>query len=290
MRIEGLSAFPVTPASPDGRVDTGALAALVGRLVAAKVDSVGLLGSTGSYPYFTRAERRRAVAAAAETLGDGGPALLVGIGALRTDDAVELARDALAAGADAGLLAPVSYAPLVDAEVFEHVRAVAATGLPICIYNNPSTTHFNVSTALAGRLAGIPGVVAIKNPAPAPAESASMLAALREAVPPGFSVGVSVDWNAPAALLAGADAWYSVLGGTCPATCLRLLGAARAGNAAEVARLCALLDPVWRVFRAYGSYRVVHLLAGTAPPRPVLPLDGDAAREVLEVFERLTLD
>ncbi|MGC1302561.1 MAG: dihydrodipicolinate synthase family protein, partial [Caulobacteraceae bacterium] len=53
--FRGLSAFPITPADADGRVDVDELARLLERLVAAGVDSIGLLGSTGSYPYLSRA-------------------------------------------------------------------------------------------------------------------------------------------------------------------------------------------------------------------------------------------
>ncbi len=66
--FHGLSAFPITPADPHGHVDTDALVRLVQRLAAAEVDSIGLLGSTGTYAYLTRAERRRAVEAAAGCL------------------------------------------------------------------------------------------------------------------------------------------------------------------------------------------------------------------------------
>src|SRR5689334_9397776 len=55
--FHGLSAFPITPADERARMDTDALAALLGRLQAAGVDSVGLLGSTGIYAYLTRSER-----------------------------------------------------------------------------------------------------------------------------------------------------------------------------------------------------------------------------------------
>jgi 4-hydroxy-tetrahydrodipicolinate synthase len=295
MNLRGLYAFPVTPSSDDGRIDAPALQTLIERLVSAGVDSIGLLGSTGSYPYFTRAERRRATEAAIECAAGRVP-VMAGVGALRTDEATALAEDALRAGAAAGLLAPVSYAPLRDEEVLRHFEAVAATGLPLCIYNNPATTHFTVSPALVARLVAIPGVTAIKNPAPPPSESAASVAALRALVPAGFSVGFSVDWNAPAALLAGADAWYSVLAGIYPATCLRLTRAAQARDAAEVARIDERLKPVWALFKEHSSFRVVHLaatLAGTPnarPPRPVLPLSGDAAREATRVLEELALD
>ena len=41
--FQGLSAFPITPADPDGRVKTDELAGLVERLVVAKVDSIGFV-------------------------------------------------------------------------------------------------------------------------------------------------------------------------------------------------------------------------------------------------------
>src|SRR4051812_31430873 len=164
--FRGLSAFPITPADPRGHVDTNGLVRLVQRLAAAEGDSVGLLGSTGTYAYLTRAERRRAVEAAAGCLGGRGP-LLVGGGALRAGDAQDLARDAAAAGAAGLLLAPVSYTPLTEEEVFQHFVAVArATNLPLCIYNNPATTHFAFSDALVERLAKVPGITAVKNPTP----------------------------------------------------------------------------------------------------------------------------
>src|SRR5687768_4778966 len=148
MLFRGLSAFPITPADQNGRVNVDELAVLLRRAADAGVASVGLLGSTGSYMYLTRGERRRAIEAAVDCLGNGTP-LIASVGALRTDDAEVLARDAQAAGADGLLLAPVSYTPLNDEEVFQHFAAVAAaTELPLCIYNNPGTTHFSFSIEL----------------------------------------------------------------------------------------------------------------------------------------------
>ena len=92
----GLSAFPITPCDAEGRLDAGHLRRLLAPLVEAGVDSIGLLGSTGTYAYLTREERRRTVTVAAEAVAGRVP-LLVGIGALRTDEAIRLARDATAA-------------------------------------------------------------------------------------------------------------------------------------------------------------------------------------------------
>ncbi|MBC9208091.1 dihydrodipicolinate synthase family protein [Roseomonas aerophila] len=295
MQFQGLSAFPITPADPQGHVDTAALRRLLRRLADAEVDSIGLLGSTGTYAYLNRAERRRAVEAAVAELGGAVP-LLVGIGALRTDDAVRHGQDAKAAGADAVLLAPVSYTPLTEAEVFEHFATVArAVDLPVVIYNNPGTTHFTFSNELIVRLSQVPGVVAVKNPAPDAAAVKAELAALRAGVKPGFSIGYSGDWKATEALLAGGEAWYSVVGGLFPAPLMQLVRAARAGDAAEARRLNAALQPLWDLFIAHSSLRVVYAAANllgltdAAPPRPILPLDEPVKRQVAEVMRALGL-
>ncbi|MFC0410884.1 dihydrodipicolinate synthase family protein [Roseomonas elaeocarpi] len=292
--FHGLSAFPITPADPGGRVDTAALLRLVARLDEAGVDSVGLLGSTGTYAYLGRAERQRATEVVAGMLRGRRP-LIVGVGALRTDEAVVLARDAAAAGADGLLLAPVSYTPLRDAEVFEHFRTVAAaTPLPLCIYNNPSTTHFTFTEALLRRLAEVPGIVAVKNPAPPAAEAAARHRALAAAMPAGFAVGYSGDWTAPASVLAGGATWYSVVAGFLPTDAIAMMRAAKAGDAAELARLDARMEPLWALFREVGSLRVAFVAAellgiAAVPPRPILPLEGEERQRAVAVLQELGL-
>ncbi|PSH62094.1 dihydrodipicolinate synthase family protein [Phyllobacterium sophorae] len=108
--LSWLSAFPITPMDRDGQIDAEALRKLIARLCVAEVDSIGLLGSTGTYMYLSREERRRALALALAETGGRTP-VVVGVGALRTDEAVRLAQDAKALGASAGLLAAVSYTP-----------------------------------------------------------------------------------------------------------------------------------------------------------------------------------
>ena len=284
--FHGLSAFPITPADDRGHVDTDALGTLLRRLEQAGVDSIGLLGSTGTYAYLTRVERHRAIRAAAECVGGRVP-LLVGVGALRTDDAQELARDAEGAGADGLLLAPVSYLPLNDDEVFQHFVAVAETSsLPLCIYNNPSTTHFTFSDGLVARLAEVPRIVALKNPAPAPGEAKAKVDALRALLPARFRIGYSGDWHSAEAVLAGGVAWYSVIGGLLPRPALALMRAAERGDKAEVDRLNTPLEPFWDLFKRYGSLRVIYAAANllrlteAQPPRPILPLSAAEQAQV----------
>ncbi|MGO6999328.1 dihydrodipicolinate synthase family protein [Rhizobium leguminosarum] len=289
--FHGLSAFPPTPANREGRVDTEALGRLLERLCDAGVASIGLLGSTGIYAFLTREERRRAVEAAVECVRGRIP-LIVGVGALRTDHARSLARDAEAAGADALLLAPVSYTPLTQDEAYEHFLAVTeAANLPLCIYNNPGTTHFTFGRDLLQRLSDIETIRAVKMPLPAGGDFAGELAALREKT--RFAIGYSGDWGAAEALLSGADAWYSVIGGLLPRVALALTKAAIAGKGGEAHRLDGLLEPLWKTFKAFGSLRVVYTLvdllslAGAELPRPLLPLGPMDRQRVLDAVEPL---
>lgn len=291
--LKGLSAFPITPADATGRVDTVALRRLIDRLTTAGVDSIGILGSTGIYLYLTREERRRALEAAQEQCGGKTP-LVVGVGALRTDDAIRLAQDAKAIGAAVGLLSPVSYAPLSQNEVFEHFSAVAReSGLPICIYDNPGTTHFTFTPELVARLSQVPGIIGIKNPPPPEGEMQRHLAGQRATTPHGFQIGYSADPFCAEALIAGADTWFSVLGGTLPKVCLTLTRAAQAGDATEVRRLDTALAPVWGLFRKYTSQRTVYEivrqlgLSDAEPPRPILPVCPEAKEDIATVLRGL---
>lgn len=293
--LSGLSAFPITPSDTTGRVDIAALRNLLARLCAAQVDSIGLLGSTGTYAYLTRSERRRALDAALDEVSGHIP-ILVGVGALRTDEAVRLAQDAKAAGAAAGLLAPVSYTPLVEDEAFEHFATVASeSGLPLCIYDNPSTTHFRFSPTLIGRLSRIPEIVALKSPAPEPQAVASHLTELRNVVPDEFSLGYSGDWHSVEALIAGGDAWYSVVAGLFPQISMTIVRAIQDGNITEARRLNAGLDPLWNLFKQFSSLRVIYASADllgicrAEPPRPILPIADVAREQVADVLRTLAL-
>ena len=294
--FRGLVAVPITPADEAGRVDTDALRRLLRRLVEAGVPSIGLLGSTGIYAYLDRTERRRAIEAAVDEVAGRVP-LLVGIGALRTDEAIRLGEDARGCGAAGVLLAPVSYTPLTAEEVAAHFVAVAeAVRLPLCIYDNPGTTRFSFEAGLVGRLSRAPGIVAIKTPAPLPRLVAGNLHALRAAAPSGFSVGYSVDWQATAALRAGGDAWYSVAGGLFPRSCVAIVEAVAQGDAARSAEAEGRMQPLWDLFTEFSSLRVMYACANhlglcrSQPPLPIRPLPDTARKRIADTLGRLDLD
>ncbi|MFF8545041.1 DUF6183 family protein [Streptomyces werraensis] len=243
----GLSAFPLTPIPGNGSVDEKAFATLVGRLATARVDSIGALGSTGSYAYLTLEERAR-VARIAVKHADGVP-VIVGIGALRTRQVLQAAEDAQNAGAAGVLLAPVSYQPLTDDDVFGLFEEVTANlSIPLVIYDNPGTTHFTFTDELYTRLAWLPKVASIKIPAlpDDPEQARARVAHLRQLLPNTVTVGISGDAAAARGLNAGCDAWYSVIGGTFPQSALAFTGGSSRAAASEELRACLLQELVLR--------------------------------------------
>ena len=271
--FKGLSAFPITPCDASGQLLEGELEDLLQPFNSADVQSVGLLGSTGTYAYLSRETRRAAVACARKAVQKP---LIVGVGAIRTDDAISLAKDAAKEGADGLLLAPVSYTPLLEDEVFAHFEAVSnATNLPLVIYNNPGTTHFTFSSDLLLRLAGLHNVKAVKMPLPADIND---VAKLRAALPAEFVLGYSGDWGCPDCLLAGGEAWFSVIGGYLPNETAALARAAMNSDRDKVAQIDAQFKPLWDLFQAWGSLRVIYAAAQIEQdskailPRPLLPL------------------
>jgi 4-hydroxy-tetrahydrodipicolinate synthase len=278
----GLSAFPLTPSTDDG-IDEAAYARLIRRLVDAGVDSIGALGSTGSYAYLSREERARAAIVAVKNAGD--VPVIVGVGALRTRDVLHHVEDAQNAGASAVLLAPMTYQPLTDDEVFGLYRDVSANlSVPLVVYDNPGTTHFHFSDDLHARIAQLSSVASIKIP-PVSSDvddARARIAGLRALIPSRVTIGVSGDGTAATGILAGADVWYSVLAGTMPSECVAITAAARAGDVDTARSLSDRLSPIWDLFGRYGSYRVVTAIAekmnliADCLPSPVNGLDPNA--------------
>jgi 4-hydroxy-tetrahydrodipicolinate synthase len=295
--FSGLSAFPLTPFTAD-KPDEAAFLRLLQRLTEAKVDSLGVLGSTGSYAYLTRAQRRR-ITELAVAHSEAIP-VMVSIGAVSTTEVLQLAEDAQQAGAAALLLPPLGYQALREEEVFTLYQTVARhVSVPICVYDNPGTTHFAFSDALLGRIAALPGIASIKIPGvPADLQAArERIAQLRSRLPERVSIGVSGDAFAATGLLAGCDGWYSVCGGLFPRIAQAMTAAAKAGDDQRVSALDAQLQPLWALFRQHGgSLRVISAAAGLLGlterdclPRPLLPLSDADCQQIAAVLAALDL-
>lgn len=293
--FRGLCAFPLTPFNNE-RIDMAAFDKLVDRLVNAGVDSLGVLGSTGSYAYLEKNERK-SVLRQAISRANRIP-VIAGISALRTKDVLDLALDAEDAGAAGLLLAPISYQSLNDDEVFSMYETVCqSVRTPICVYDNPGTTHFTFSDDLHGRISELPNIASIKIPGvpEIQADADTRVANLRSKVPAHVTIGISGDVAAARGLNASCEVWYSVVGGLFPEVSLNITRLALGGHAQQAQALSDQLKPFWELFDKHGgSIRVVATAAslmgicGDAPlPRPLRTLSGSNRKELESVLAAL---
>jgi 4-hydroxy-tetrahydrodipicolinate synthase len=148
MSFHGVLPALITPFTDDGNaIDTGALTAIVDRLIGAGVAGVVPGGSTGEFTTLSHAERRQVlettVAAAA-----GRVPVVAGTGALSTRETVELSVHAEGVGASAVMIVPPFYEALAWRELLAHYTAVAdAIDIPIMYYNLPSASGVRLSAA-----------------------------------------------------------------------------------------------------------------------------------------------
>lgn len=296
--FHGLSAFPLTPVDAEV-VDEQGFERLLNRLVGAGVDSLGVLGSTGNYMYLAQAERRRVVELAVSLSGD--IPVMAGIGAMRTRDVLINAEYAQQAGADALLLAPVSYQPLTESEVLTLFQTVSQhVSIPVCVYDNPRTTQFVFTPALYQQIAALPNIASIKIPGinAEVSEVKRQVDAISGLLPEKFPLGVSGDALAANGLLGGCQVWYSVIGGLFPKTALAITHAAMKGDQQTARQLTARLQPLWQLFAEHGgSIRVIAaaaellgLVKTPCLPSPLKALSGKDRLLLAGLIESLALE
>jgi len=161
MELKGCYTALVTPFR-HGQIDETALSALVEEQIAAGVDGLVPVGTTGESPTLDFAEHSRViklVIAAAR----GRCCIIAGTGANSTAEAIELTRHAAKAGANATLQVTPYYNKPTAEGLYRHFATVADEGgLPVVLYNVPGRTGKEIDLKTVKRLAAHPNVVAIK--------------------------------------------------------------------------------------------------------------------------------
>ena len=259
----------------DDELDQGALARLVANAARAGVSGVTVLATSGAGVLFDTAERRAAtetaVEAAAGSAGPGESSIPVysAVSAASTRETVNLAKDAEQVGADGLLLAPFSYLPLSDAEVRELFGQVAdATSIPLCYYNKPLQTQYDVTAETLAVLAETANLVAVKESMRRP-DLAGRVQELRDAVGAGFSIGLSADVQL-LSTLPEADAWHTGLAALMPREYAQVWRNTCSGSPQgnSLARLRSMAAALGDIPRPIGALHVLAAILGTETAGP----------------------
>ena len=240
--FKGTYTAVVTPFK-NGKFDEDAFRRLIRRQIAAGVDGIVPVGSTGESPTLDYQEHIRVIAQAVENAA-GKIKVIGGTGANSTAEAVFLTQAAERAGVDASLQVAPYYNRPTQEGLFQHFRTIArSTRLPILLYSVPSRCGVEIGVDAIQRLAAAcPNIIGIKESGGKP----ERVVEIRQAVGPRFSILSGDDASTLPFMAVGAVGVVSVASNVAPREVVRLVNAIEAGNSAAAVKLNAKLQPLFR--------------------------------------------
>ena len=152
----------VTPMREDGALDEDSLEALIEFHVGAGTDAIVAVGTTGESATLDEKEHCALLRRIVELVSGRMP-VIAGTGANATQEAIELTRCGMQAGADACLLVTPYYNKPTQEGLYQHYKAVAAAvPVPQILYNVPGRTACDMQPETVRRLAEVPNIVGVK--------------------------------------------------------------------------------------------------------------------------------
>ena len=241
-RLTGVGTALVTPFQHGGAVDEAALRALVDWQLAEGVHFLVPCGSTGEAATLSLEEHRRVVEIVVEQVNGRAP-VVAGAGSNDTRKAIALSQTMKSIGATHLLHVSPMYSKPPQRGIEAHFRAIAdAVDLPIVVYNVPGRTASNIEAKTTLALAGVPGIVAVKEASGNLAQITDILTSRPEA----FSVLSGDDELTLPIMLGGGDGVISVVSNAAPRALVELVEAAARGDFATARERQASLLPLMR--------------------------------------------
>jgi 4-hydroxy-tetrahydrodipicolinate synthase len=290
--LAGTHTAIVTPFS-NGQIDTAALKRLIDAQFAAGVSGVVPCGTTGESPTLSYDEHDRVIQLAVEfTAGRG--VVMAGTGSNSTREAVEMTRQAEAAGATAILQVAPYYNKPPQEGLFAHFKAVAeSTSLPIMLYSIPGRCGIEIGVETVAKLAAAcPNIRAIKEAGGNPERVSQM----RMALPPDFEILSGDDSLTLPFMAVGAVGVVSVASNLMPGPIVEMVRLAREGRFTEARAIHERFYPLFSAFLKLSTnpipIKTAMALAGLVGPELRLPLTAmDEAKTAIlrEALSRVGL-
>ena len=153
----------ITPMRADGSLDEKAFAEFVEWQISEGTEGLIPVGTTGESPTLSHDEHKRVVEICVEVTRGRVP-VIAGAGSNSTAEAIDFARHAKKAGADATLVVTPYYNKPTQEGLFLHFMAIAdAVDLPLFIYNIPGRSVVDMSVETMARLAKHKNIVGVKD-------------------------------------------------------------------------------------------------------------------------------
>jgi len=265
----GVNPALVTPFTRTEEVDEAAFRRLI-RHVLPHVNGLVPCGTTGEFPYLSAAEQKRLVEIAVEE-ADGKP-VIAGTGAAGTRQAIELARNAKAAGATACLVVTPYFLHPSPKGIYQHFYEIAtAVDIPIILYNIPQTVGAYLPRRVVEDLADIPNIVGLKDSS----GNLTYTMEILEYAGDRINVLVGHDEVVLPALAGGCAGMILASAQVYPEVWQGVLAAVRRGDLEEARRLQRRVQKLSRIFCRYGGGVAVKAalnMMGVKVGRPRRPL------------------
>jgi 4-hydroxy-tetrahydrodipicolinate synthase len=287
MQFEGIYTPIVTPYHDDFTCNEDALAQTVEHLIGSGVHGIIVAGSTGEY-YAQTMDERVWMMGRCRDLINGRVPMIVGTGAIRTEDSIAYARQAKAVGADALLVATPPYAYPTGREIALHALAIdREANLPIMLYNYPGRMSVNMDEETLDRVGRSPNFCAIKESS-GDVNRLHMLA--RDY--PHIALSCGMDDQALEFFAWGARSWVCAGSNFAPEAHIALYRACAVDGDFTTGRaIMSAMLPLMRVLEQGGKFvqciKYGLTLRGidAGPPRkPLQPLNKDDKRELAQVI------
>lgn len=229
----------VTPLR-NGGLDEEALRRLVDEQIAAGIDGLVPVGTTGESPTLSFEEHIRVIKVVVEQARKRVP-VIAGTGANATREAIELSRAAREVGADGMLQVTPYYNKPTQDGLYRHFKAIVDEApLPTVVYNVPGRTGCDLLPETVERLCDIPLIVGVKEATGSAQRAAQIIARVGDRL----AVLSGDDATAFPLYALGGKGVISVVSNVAPADMSAMWDAAAAGDWARARALHYKLFPL----------------------------------------------
>jgi 4-hydroxy-tetrahydrodipicolinate synthase len=290
MKFEGIYTPIITPYRDDFSINYERLSEVVEFLIDAGVHGIISAGTTGEY-YAQSSEERFVLMKFLSEKISGRVAYIVGTGAIRTEDSILYAQEAVNQGADALLVATPPYALPTEKEIALHAMAIdRVANLPILLYNYPGRMGVNMGEEFLDQLGQSPNFCAIK-------ESSGDINRIHLLATeyPQIQISCGMDDQALEFFAWGARSWVCAGSNFAPEIHIALYQAcAVEGNFNKGRQIMLAMMPLMRVLEQGGKFVqcIKHGLSTrslpSGPPRkPLQPLSKDEQGSLERVIHEM---
>lgn len=224
----------------DGAVDEAAFRQLVNWQIDQGTSGLIPVGTTGESPTLSHDEHKRVVEICIDE-NKGRAQVIAGAGSNSTAEAIDFARHAEGAGADALLVVTPYYNKPTQDGLKRHYTMIAdAVSIPVIIYDIPGRSVVRMADETMAELASHPNITGVKDATADLARPTKLL----NLIGPGFSQLSGEDATALAYLAAGGHGCISVTANVAPGLLAEMHQAFQAGNIKRAMEINALLMPL----------------------------------------------